>query len=139
MSSPDETDSLISALQKAKIPAGNYDYIRRIVQGVGIDSCRANLDASQLHVVAKRSDGGRDLHIFYGYTTGFPSQDELTRILGPGAPVHPAKSPKGTWWVEHPVNQIYDGSERAKNRSREAEFCRCGMQLSLSGSCDYCD
>lgn len=139
MSIPDETDSLISALHKAKIPAGNYAYIRRIVQGVGVDGCRANLEASQPHVVVKRSDGGRDLHICYGYTTGFPSREEIVGILGPGAPLHRAKSPKGTWWVEHPVNQIYDGSERARNRRREADFCGCGMQLSLSGGCDYCD
>lgn len=138
MSSTEESDSLLSALQKARIPTGNYDYIRRIIQGVGINSCRANLDTSKPHVVAKRSDGGRDLHIYYGYTVGFPSPDEIIAILGPGAPLQPAKSPKGTWWVAHPINEIYDGSERAKNRRREADFCACGMQLSLAGNCDYC-
>lgn len=139
MSSADDTDSLISALNKARIPSGNHDYVRRLLQGVGIESCRANLDTSKPHVVARRSDGGRDLHVYYGYTVGFSSPDEIIGILGPGAPLHPAKSPKGTWWVAHPINEIYDGSERAKNRRREADFCACGMQLSLAGTCDYCD
>jgi hypothetical protein len=135
----DEYDSLISALNKAHIPLANHAFIRQIVDGVGIDGYRANVDSSKPHVVAKRSDGGRDLGIYYGYTVGFPSEEEIVRILGPGASREPAKSPKGTWWVAHPVNAIYDGSERAKVRGREAGFCACGMQLSLTGHCDYCD
>jgi len=31
---------------------------------------------------------------------------------------------------------IYDGSQRARNRRREADVCGCGMQLSLSRGCD---
>lgn len=139
LTTADQQDSLISALNKARIPLGNHGYIRDIVNAVGITQYRANLDTSKPHVVATRSDGGRDLQIYYGYTMGFPSEEEVVRILGPGAPRHPAKSPKGTWWVAHPINAIYDGSERTKNRSREAGFCQCGMQLSLAGSCDYCD
>jgi hypothetical protein len=56
-----------------------------------------------------------------------PSKEEIIGILGPGAPLQPAKSPKGTWWVAHPINEIYDGSERAQNRRREADFCACGQ------------
>lgn len=139
MSSEDQSDSLISALNKARIDSGNHDYIRRIVQGVGIDRCWANLDTSKPHVIAKRSDGARDLRIYFGYTVGFRDEEEIVRILGSGAHRDEAKSPKGTWWVAHPINAIYDGSERAKNRSREAAFCVCGMQLSLTGACDSCD
>ncbi len=139
MSGADESDSLISALNKARIPVGNHDFIRQIANGIGLESCRANLDTSKPHVIARRCDGGRDLHIYYGYTVGFPSQEEIIRILGPGAPLHSAKSPKGTFWVAHPINEIFDGSERAKDRGRQAGFCACGMQLSLAGTCDYCD
>ncbi len=139
MTSTDESDSLISALNKARIPLGNHAFIRQIVNGVGIDSYRANVDTSKPHVIATRSDGGRDLGIYYGYTVGFPSEEEIVRVLGPGVSREPAKSPQGTWWVAHPVNAIYDGSERAKSRGREAGFCACGMQLSLTGECDYCD
>lgn len=139
MSTADQWDSLVSALTKARIDSGNHDYIRQIVNGVGIDSYQANVVGSKPHVIAKRSDGGRDLHIYFGYTVGFSSEEEIIRILGPGVPRFPARTPKGTWWVAHPVNAIYNGSERAKSRSREASLCACGMQLPLSGKCDSCN
>ena len=34
MTSTDESDSLISALNKARIPSGNHAFIRQIVNGV---------------------------------------------------------------------------------------------------------
>ncbi len=70
---------------------------------------------------------------------GFASEDEIVSILGSGVGRHPSSSPKGTWWVEHPTNQIYDASERSQDRRREAGFCECGMQLSLTGECGSCD
>ena len=85
MTAADESDSLISALNRARIPLANHDFIRQIVDGVGIDSYRANVDTSKPHVIATRSDGGRDLGIYYGYTVGFPSEEEIVRILGPAA------------------------------------------------------
>lgn len=59
MTSTDESDSLISALNKARIPLGNHAFIRQIVSGVGIDSYPANVDTSKPHVIATRSDGGK--------------------------------------------------------------------------------
>jgi hypothetical protein len=134
-----ESESLISALNQVRVPLGNHNLIRKIIDGIGITSFWANVEASKPHVVATRSDGGLDLYIYYGYTTRFASEGEIVRILGPGVTRSPSTSPKGTWWVTHPVNSVYDGSERTKKTHREAGFCACGMQLSLAGACEYCE
>lgn len=131
-------DSLIAALNAARIPLDNHAFIARMLDGIGITAVRA-VQADKPYVVASRRDGGRDLHIFYGYTTRFGSEEEIVRVCGPGVSRTAAKSPKGTWWVAHPINGIYDGSERSKDRRREAGFCACGMQLALTGKCDDCD
>jgi hypothetical protein len=89
-------------------------------------------------VRATRRDGARDLHIYYGYTTGFTSMDEIASLFGDGA-ASDANSPKGTWWIEHPTNQVRPGGERSKSVRRESRYCDCGMQLSLTGVCANCD
>lgn len=139
MSNEDASESLISALNQVRVPLGNHAFIRQIVDGVGIRSFRADVGASKPHVIATRSDGELDLHIYYGYTTRFASEEEVVRILGPEAKRSPSTHPKGTWWVLHPVNAVHDGGGRTKVQRREAGFCACGMQLSLAGSCEYCD
>ncbi len=131
------SDSLVEALNKARIPSDNHAFIRRITTGLGITDFRTVERADKPYVVAKRDDG-RDLHIYYGYTVGFTSEGELVDVLGSGAQPKPSSSPKGTWWVEHPVNKVYDGSERSRDRRREAGFCQCGIQLSLTGECGHC-
>jgi hypothetical protein len=131
--------SLIAALNAARVPAGNHAFIRQMLDGIGgIGEVRV-VDADSPYVVVSRRDGGRDLHVFYGYTTRFASEEEIIRACGPGAPRKAAKSPKGTWWVTHPVSGVYEGAERSKDRRREAGFCACGMQLALTGRCDDCD
>ena len=102
------SDSLVEALNKARIPSDNHAFIRRITTGLGITDFRTVERADKPYVVAKRDDG-RDLHIYYGYTVGFTSEGELVDVLGSGAQPKPSSSPKGTWWVEHPVNKVYDG------------------------------
>jgi hypothetical protein len=132
------SDSLVAALMKARIPTENHEFIRRFTSAVGIVDYRAVVETDKPYVVATRRDGLRDLRIYYGYTTGFTSLEETARLFGEGA-AHDAKSPKGTWWVEHPTNQVRPGGERTRNVRREAGFCACGMQLSLTGSCENCD
>ncbi len=131
-------DSLVSALNAARIPLDNHAFIRRMLDGIGITGVKA-VEASTPYVVATRRDGGRDLHIFYGYTTRFASEEEIVQACGLGVTRKAAKSPKGTWWVTHPTTGVYNGSERPKDRHREAGFCACGMQLALTGKCDDCD
>lgn len=131
-------DSLLAALAKARIPVENHEFIRRFTTAIGIAEFRAVDWSDKPYVVAKRRDGLPDLHIYYGYTTGFTSADEVARTAGDGAVCQPS-SRKGTWYVEHPTNQVRPGGERSRSVRREAGFCSCGMQLSLTGTCGSCD
>lgn len=132
------SDSLLAALAKARIPAENHEFIRQFTTAVGVTEFRAVESSDKPHVIAKRPDGLPDLHIYYGYTTGFTSASEGIRAVGDGATSRPS-SRRGTWYVEHPTNQVRPSGERSGNVRREAGFCSCGMQLSLTGSCSSCD
>ncbi len=74
-----ESDSLISALNQVRVPLGNHTFIRKIIDGGGVKSFRANVEASKPHVIATRNDGESDLHIYYGYATRFASEEEVVR------------------------------------------------------------
>ena len=130
------SDSLINALTEARIPGENHAFIRSIINAVDVSELTVNGSTDKPYVLVTRRNGGRPLRIYYGYTTGFNSKEEIIAIFGDTA--SPTDSKNG-WWVPHPENRIYDGSERAKNQRREAGFCDCGMQLSLTGACSSCE
>ena len=133
------SDSLLGALTKAQIPAGNHDFVRSITTAVGITEYRAMaVESSKPYVLATRRDGLPALRIYYGYTTGFTSQDEALRASGTAG--RKSSSANGPWFVAHPINQVRSGGDRSRDRRREAAFCTtCGMQLSLTGACGSCD
>ena len=62
----------------------------------------------------------------------------LARANDRGAGRGPS-SRKGTWYVEHPANRVRLGGKRSGDVRREGSFCKCGMQLSLTGVCVNCD
>ena len=132
------SDSLLAAMAKARIPAENHEFIRRFTTAIGIAHYLAVVRPDKPYVIAARRDGLPDLHIYYGYTTGFTSEDEIVRVAGLGAGRAPS-SRKGTWYVEHPTNQVRPAGERSRSVRREASYCECGMQLSLTGICGNCD
>jgi hypothetical protein len=132
----DEFSSLRGALSKAQIPAANHEFIRRFTSAVGITDYSV-VEAGKTYIRATRREGGPDLHIHRGYTTGFTSEEEAVGVAG-GA-VRGASSRKGTWYVEHPVTKVRPGSTRSASVRREGAFCDCGMQLSLTGICSNCD
>ncbi|MGV0833957.1 hypothetical protein [Mycolicibacterium thermoresistibile] len=135
MTTADEpTDSLLAALSKTRIPVGNHEFIRQFTTAIGIANYRAEADVEQPYVVATRRNGVPDLHICYGYTTGFISRDEIVQVAGPGAVGRPS-SRKGTWYVEHPINRVRPAGERARSVRRQGGFCGCGMELSVTGAC----
>lgn len=138
MSTADETsESLLSALAKARIPVENHEFIRRITTAIGITAYRAVV-TSQPYVIATRRDGLPDLHIAWGYTNGFTSEEEIISAAGRGFERQPS-SRIGTWYVAHPTTKVRLGGERSRDVRREADFCGCGMQLSLTGECASCD
>ncbi len=79
-------DSLTGALAKARIPSENHEFIRRITSAIGIAEYCTMENSSQTYIRAKRRDGLADLHIYYGYTNGFTSKEELVRASQPSAP-----------------------------------------------------
>jgi hypothetical protein len=131
--------SLISALKQARIPAANHDFIEQLARVVGIVGYRVVERPGKPYVIATRRDGQRDLHIYYGATNGFDSEDEVVRIAGNAVGRGKSGSRKGTWFVLHPVNQARPAGKRSHNAPREAAICDCGMQLSLTGVCGSCD
>ncbi|BBX27424.1 hypothetical protein GCM10009632_39270 [Mycolicibacterium alvei] len=130
--------SLIAALSEARIPAENHAFIRATTTAARITGYRVVHHVGKSYVVATRCDGGRDLHIEYGATNGFSSEEETMR-LAPDAVGRGASSRKGTWYVLHPVNQARVGGERSRDVRRKATLCDCGMELSLTGICGSCD
>lgn len=139
MRDSDPFDSLLSALTKAQITTDNHDFIRQLTTTVGIASYRV-IGGDKPYVIATRRDGLRDLHIHWGFTAGFPSEDDARRAGGDVGTVAPSSSVKGTWYVTHPVNRVYSGSARTKKTHREAGFCAsCNEQLPLMGICANCD
>lgn len=138
MSTEGLADSLLGALSKTRIPVENHQFIREFTSAVGITEFRAVVRADQPYVIATRRDGLPDLYIFYGYTNGFTSEEEIARVVGRGVGCAPSSRP-GTWYVEHPINRVHRGSERSRDVRRTAGFCSCGMQLSVTGVCGNCD
>jgi len=129
-------ESLIEALSQAGIPSENHKFIRDITNAIGIVEYRTIVYPSKTYIRARRRDGRPDLHIAWGYTNGF-AEEELIRIAS-GATRGPS-SRNGTWYVEHPVTRVHSGGEHSGSTRREAGFCDCGMQLSLTGACASCD
>lgn len=133
------SESLIAALSHARIPAANHEFIRQLTDAAGADGYRVVDQPGKPYVIATRSNGSRDLHIYYGATNGFTSEDEVINIAGSEMGRGESGSRKGTWYVLHPVNEARAGGERGQDVRRTAAFCECGMQLSLTGECASCD
>ncbi|HET7668439.1 MAG TPA: hypothetical protein VFK56_20710 [Mycobacterium sp.] len=140
MSAPHRTStSVIAALSEVKIPAANHEFIERMTRAVGIVGYRVVEQPGKPYVIATRRDGQRELHIYYGATNGFDSEDEVVRIAGDAVGRGKSASRKGTWYVLHPVNQARPAGKRSQGDRPEAAICDCGMQRSLTGVCDSCD
>jgi hypothetical protein len=132
------SESLLAAMAKARIPAENHPFIRRVAAAIGIAEYRAVVSPDKPYVVAKRRDGLPDLHIYHGYTTGFATEQEIACVAGSVGERGPS-SRTGTWYVEHPTNRVRLGGKRSGDVRREGSFCSCGMQRSLTGICVNCD
>ena len=134
----DGPDSLLAALTSVGVPVGNHQFVRQIVRAIGIVECRVMGNADKAYVRATRRDGQPALHIAWGYTSGFVSEEEVVRTLGEGAD-RGRSTRKGTWYVAHPITRVRPSVQRSQSTRREAGFCNCGMQLTLTGVCDSCD
>ena len=126
-------------MSAARIPAANYEFIRAITDAASIEGYRVIDQPGKPYVIATRRDGRRDLYIYYGATNGFYSEGEIICIAGNDAKRRASGSRKGTWCVEHPVNQSRPAGARSHDARREGTRCQCGMQRSVTGVCGSCD
>lgn len=128
------SNSLTELLAKSKITVENHAIIRRLTNAIGV----AGYCQRSGYIQAVRRDGGPDLWIHYGYTSGFTSEDEVVRVAG-NVDRDPSTRRAEVWLVWHPTNGKHSGTTRSRNTRREAPFCDCGMQLSVTGVCGNCD
>lgn len=114
-----EFDSLDEALRIKRIPYDNHAMIRRIVDYIGI----ARSEESGAHIRAIRRDGGHDLLIKSGYTTGFSSYAE--GVEASGGACFPNSRTGCNWLVAHPINSLRESSGPRDNRPTRsiAEVC----------------
>jgi hypothetical protein len=63
------SNSMLSALENARITSENHEFIHRIVEMVGISQFQTVAEAMP-YIIAARHDGLRDLNIYWGYPTG---------------------------------------------------------------------
>lgn len=91
MGDSDPSDSLLSALMKARITSENHLFIRRLTDTVGISGYTI-VESDKPYVRATRRDGHRDLHINWGFTAGFISEEDARRACGGAGDVAPSSS-----------------------------------------------
>lgn len=134
--------SVDEALASIRMPVENVPWVRAITQYLGVTECVRTSG----YVKARRSEGAPDLHIAYGWTSGFRNPDEIRAALGDLAPENPSvwksgRSKDGIWGVTHPINRGYDAGSRAGQKPvRDRPVCmECFTQLPETGVCSNCE
>jgi len=128
--------SLTEALAAYQVPVENHAIVKRICAHLGIERF---VEGPANYFKAVRPDGDLDLHIAYGFTNGFASEEEARAAAGEGAALSPSSRGKGRWYAEHPTNQIGDQGGGAAKKQRDFGQCSvCQMALPASGECDNC-
>ncbi|QAY72581.1 hypothetical protein ET445_03690 [Agromyces protaetiae] len=86
-------------------PDDNLPLLRRVTNSIAIDHYVKR--PGRNYVEAVRKDGGKPLKIYYGYTTGFASEQD---VLDSAGDVHrwPTSKTGRSWGITHPVNNIRD-------------------------------
>jgi hypothetical protein len=134
--------SLLSALRAAGIKTDNDMFIQRLMNAVGVSGYEPK-KVGEPYVSATRRDGLPNLRVYWGYTTGFTTEEEASRHAAELAvETGPSGKMRGKWYVGHPINGGL-GPRPTRDRPNKLEpgKCpnRCGYQLSANGKCPNCD
>ncbi|MGV9713670.1 hypothetical protein ACWDTI_23755 [Gordonia sp. NPDC003424] len=137
----DHTESLASALTKARFPVDNHEFIRHITDTIGISDYRFVDDGDKRYIAAIRRDGRGELRIHYGFTNRFVDEDEARRVGAGADMIRESSQPGGGWMVSHPEHGDLDRRTGGRRAQRESRLCPngCGFQLTASGLCPGCD
>src|SRR4051812_11031337 len=92
---PHKLDSLADGFRHRRTTAENEAFVRTLLQGIDVDE----FYACSGYIKVTRKSGKRPLRIYYGYTNGFHSMDEIN---SPDAPKWKSGRAKGTFGVNHP-------------------------------------
>lgn len=140
-SEPDRYTSLDAALRDHHLPMENDPQIRHFVTALGITDFYDR--GSYIKAARPAGTSGPALQIYYGYTSGFASEDEA-RMAADGITEHwPSHRGKDVWGVTHLENKIRTGDGSGPGRAHAADAQReacptCHYLLPASGSCDNC-
>jgi hypothetical protein len=125
--------TLDGALSSFNMASGNVDFIRAFCDGIAIS--HYEIPDSNPYIKAHRTDGKRDLRIYFGYTGGFESPDEIHSVAGAKVDIWPHG---GYFSVGHPVTGT--SAWGPPKPQRPVTFCgRCNMALPDNGRCDCGD
>ena len=130
-------DALERVLAERQMPLENQRFLRPVVAAIGI----AQYELTASYIKAIRADGGPDLHIYYGYTGGFVSEQEVVDAVGDRADRW-LYAQRDLWSVGHPVNKIRTegGSRSGGSGPVQTPVCpTCFIQLPATGVCDSCE
>lgn len=128
--------SLTEAL-KGNQPPENHALIRQVCGAVGATRFYERAG----YVKAVRPDGRPALHIHFGWTNGFVSEEEVRSAVGElGSYWRSGRAKKkGLWGVTHPINNL-----RGKNNRKQAkpDYGVCPVHflaLPATKICGLCD
>lgn len=139
--------SLADALRAHRIAPANYDFIRAVVEAVGISSL---IDRGR-YIEAIRLGDGAALHIGKTYTNGFAAEEQVL-VGGRALPLLPSEGREPYFYVTHPSELAPAATPaRAKGATTAARVpgapkpkpeARATTALNLSerdyGVCDVC-
>ncbi|QIV80386.1 hypothetical protein [Mycolicibacterium frederiksbergense] len=130
-----QRESLIGALVRARIPAENHAFIQAMVAAAGLTQFSI-VDVSEPYVSATGNGNFPALSIFWGYTTGFTTEEEASSVSGVAG--ERPLSGKGPWFVAHPTNRVRREAQQRSHRPKAGLCSTCSMELPLTGVCDDC-
>lgn len=128
-------ETLAQAFAAHHFPSENLPLVQKLVDRIGVSHYEGIKTGGYIKGI--RQDGGRPLHIHFGYTTGIASESEILDSVG----YVDCETGGGVWAITHPVNSLRSsGSRTSKPESGVPEFCQIHfIQLPASGRCYECE
>lgn len=133
--------SLDEALRDKRYPLENDAIVKQICTGIGIEGFYETTG----YIKAARRDGKPALHIYYGETRGFVSEEEIVQAVGTTPRRATSEERKGAWRVSHPQQALtgWGSGDGLSGRTAARSYGQCGdpvcgMSLTATGECGTC-